>query len=148
MRTQALTVIVIFTAAVIAVPQFYSLRTSADASPVGFVSIMGIVAFLGGPFLAGILQPNVNRTMLLATGILFSLCPLVSIVTNPLAIQFERLRDSYYLATGATVLFVSTTWLAYSFRSRNWLAMFAAVAALLFAVTAVFTMVWIFIYFE
>ena len=143
MRTQTVIVGVILAAAMIAVPLFYNHRMNAAAF------IVGLFSFIGIPFFAGILQSTPNRTMLLVAGILLALCPLVYVVTDGLAVHFEKLRDGHFLATGATIIFVSASWLAYSFRSRKWPAMFSTAAlATLAAATAVYVMLWMFIYFE
>ena len=143
MRTQTVIVSVMLAAAMIAVQLFYSHRMNAA------VFIAGLISFMGIPFLAGILQSTPHRTMLLVAGILLALCPLVYVVTDGLAVEFEKLRDGYFLATGATIIFVSASWLAYSIRSRKWPAMFATAAvAILSAATAVYVMLWMFMYFE
>lgn len=142
MRLQVVIVGVILTAAMIAVPLFYNHRMNAGALT------GGIVTFVGVPFLAGILQKQAHRAVALTASILLVFCPVVYAVTDPLAVQFEKLRDGYFLGTGATIIFVSTVWVAYFTSLRKWPAMFAAVAALLSAATAVCVMLWMFVYFE
>ncbi len=126
----------------IAVPLFYNHRINAG------VFTGGTVTFIVVPFVAGTLRKQPVPSMAVTASILLLLCPMVYAITDPLAVQFERLRDVYFLTTGATIIFVSAMWLTYSFRSRKWIITFSTVAAMLSAATAVFVMLWMFIYFE
>ncbi len=104
MRFQAVVFVAILVAAVVAVPLFY--RHMFNNS----VWLGGMIAFIGLPLLAGILQTEPNRTLTLAVLLLLSLCPLVGIATDPLGARSEELRDGHFLATGAAIIFVSATW--------------------------------------
>ena len=94
-----------YLAATIAVPYNYGHRFN-DA---GFIG--SVLVFIGIPILAGITQRRPHLPIaLVATGLIL-LCPIVYAVTDPLAKEFERVRDVYFLGTFSTTVFVSTNWL-------------------------------------
>ena len=73
---------------------------------------------------------------------------LVYVVTDPLAVQYEKLRDGFFLATGATILFVCVAWSSRFVRSRKWFAFSVAASGAVSAAAAIYVMVSMFIYFE
>ena len=126
----------------IAVPLLYNHRMNT-------VALSGsIVAFIGIPFLAGILQKNASHLVTLAVVVLLFLCPIVYAVTDPLAVRFEKLRDGHLLATGAMIIFVSAVWLVQSIRTRMRITLLTAVMGLILGVAEVCMLLWMIVYFE
>jgi hypothetical protein len=114
----------------------------------GVVWIAGMIAFAAVPVFFGILQSQANYSLAVAAAILLLLSPIVYAATDPLDKHFEKLRDGHFLATGATIIFVSTAWLTHSVRERNWTAFAAATLASVVANLAVFVLLWIVLYLE
>ena len=142
MRVQFVIIGVAFLGAMIAVPFFHDHRMNAG------VWLAGMILFIGLPLLAGALQSQPSRAALMAAGILLMVCPLVYVVTDPLAVQYEKLRDGFFLATGATILFVCVAWSSRFVRSRKWFAFSVAASGAVSAAAAIYVMVSMFIYFE
>jgi drug/metabolite transporter (DMT)-like permease len=126
----------------LAVPFFYQRRMNDG------VFTAGIFAFAGLPLIAGIVQKHVHRSILPVAIVLLFLCPVVYAVTDPLAVEFEKLRDGYFLATGSTIVFVSAVWLASSFKSRRWATVVTAAFGLVSSAAGVFILLWMVMYFE
>jgi hypothetical protein len=126
----------------IAVPSLYNHRMN-DAVFTG-----GLLAFVGTPLIAGLRQTQTHRAVtLVAAGILL-FCPVVYGITDPLAVEFEKLRDGYFLGTGTAIIFVSTVWLIASYRIRKGIQAVAAGLSLASATVAVFVLLWLVMYFE
>jgi hypothetical protein len=142
MQTRAILVCMVFLAAGLGVPLFYNHRMTALA----FVA--GITAFAAVPLLAGILRSEPDRIMTGWALLMIAFCPVVYVVTEFLDSQFERMRDSYFLATASTIIFLSATWVNYSAKLREWAILWAAIGVQLAATLAVLVMIWMFIYFE
>jgi hypothetical protein len=142
MREQAAIIAAVFIAAMLAVPLFYSEQSNSS------FLLAGIGVFAAVPLLLGALQKQPNRSIARASLILFLASPLVYALADPLHQVFERLRDGYFLATSATIIFVSATWLAHLVRTRKWAGALAVTQLLLVAVGTQCIMLWMFIYFE
>jgi len=123
-------IVVIFVCAMIAVPFFYNHRMNES------VFAGGLIGFVGAPLFAGIWQQQADRLVALLAVVLLLLCPAVYAATDALAVEFEKLRDGYFLGTGSTLIFVSAAWLGCSHRSRNWLIAGAAALGLTSAALA------------
>jgi hypothetical protein len=141
-RVQLGFVVAAFLCAMIAVPFFYNHRMN-DAVFTG-----GFLAFVGTPLIAGILQTQTHRPVTLVAAGLLLFCPVVYSITDPLAVEFEKLRDGYFLGTGTAIIFVSTVWLITSYRIRKGIQAFAAGLSLASALVAVFILLWIVMYLE
>lgn len=141
-KVQAVIFVAIVLASISAVPQFYDRRWDDK------VWLSAIVVFIVLPLLAGFFQTQPSRSLTFAIGILLSLCPLVFAVTDRLPQHFEKLRDSHFLATGATIIFMSAAWLAYSFRNRKWVVLAVAALTVLLASVTVCGLLWLIFYME
>jgi hypothetical protein len=143
MRVQLAFIVVAILCAMLAVPFFYQRRMNDG------VFTAGIFAFAGLPLIAGIVQKHVHRSILPVAIVLLFLCPVVYAVTDPLAVEFEKLRDGCFLATGSTIVFVSAVWLASSFnKSRRWATVVTAAFGLVSSAAGVFILLWMVMYFE
>jgi hypothetical protein len=125
-----------------AVPFFYNHRMNDG------VFVGGLLAFVAPPVLAGTCQKQAERSITQLAVILLLLCPLVYAVTDRLDVQFEKLRDGFFLGTGSTIIFVSAERLNSSYRSRRWLHAVAAASSLASATVAVFVLLWFVMYLE
>lgn len=142
MRFQAVIFSVLYMAAMIAMPFLYSHRMDV------VVWIGSAIAFVALPLFVGILQTKANYSLTRAAAVLLLLCPLIYAITDRLDVQFEKLRDGHFLATGATIIFVSAAWLTQSVRKRNWAALVVAIIGLIVASSAVCILLWFVMYLE
>jgi hypothetical protein len=69
-------------------------------------------------------------------------------ITDPLAKEFEQVRDGYFLAASSSMVLVSSAWMASSYRSGNWLRCLAAIFGGISSSLAVFVLLWMIMYFE
>jgi hypothetical protein len=137
-RIQIAFIAAVLISAMLAVPFFYSHRMN-DGLFIG-----GLLTFVGIPLIAGAF----DRSVTLAAMVLLLLCPIVGVITDPLAILFERLRDGYFLGTGSAIIFVSSIWIANCVRARKLDHIAIAILGLLSATVAVFILLWMVMYFE
>ena len=126
----------------IAVPFFYGHRMDDR------VFMGGLLAFVGTPLIVGILQKQAYRRVTLVAAGLVLLCPVVYAITDRLAVEFEKLRDGYFLGTSSTILFVSAGWLINSYRSGKSIHAFAAAFSLIAAAFSSVVLMWMVMYFE
>ena len=126
----------------VAVPFFYNDRMN------GRVFTGGMLAFVGIPFIAGVLQKQPHRSVVVVAIVLLLFCPVVYAITDPLAVEFEKLRDGYFLTIGSTLIFVSATWLVSSFKLRRLAHAVTAALGLLSAAVGVLVLLWMIMYFE
>jgi hypothetical protein len=141
-RSQAVVLGAIAIAAIVAVPLLYNYRMSASAW------MCSMIAFVGFPFVAGILQDQVYRPVTLAAATLVLMCPIVYVVTDRLAAQIERWRDGYFLAAGAAMIFICASWMVHSARSQRRIARLTAALGLLVSSAAVGVLLWLVVYLE
>jgi hypothetical protein len=141
-RSQAVILGAIVIAAIVAVPLLNNYRMSASAW------VCSMIAFVGFPFVAGILQEKVYRPVTLAAATMVLVCPIVYVVTDRLAVQFERLRDGYFLAAGAAMIFICAAWLVHSARSQRRIARLTTASGLLVSGAAVDVLLWLVVYLE
>jgi hypothetical protein len=141
-RVQIAIIVAAFLCAMAAVPFFYSHRMNDG------VFAGGLLTFVGIPLVAGTLRATAYRTLTLVAAALLFFCPIVYAITDPLAVEFERLRDGYFLGTGSTMIFVFAEWLISSYKSRKWTHAFASAFGLIAAAVAVFVLLWMVMYFE
>jgi hypothetical protein len=141
-RVQLVLIVAVVLCAMIAVPYFYNHRMN------GAVFTGGSLAFVGTPLIVGILQAQAHRTVTLVTAGLLLLCPVVYAFTDSLAVDFEKLRDGYFLGTGSAIIFVSTVWLVTSYKLTKGSQAIAAGFSLVSASVAVFILLWLVMYFE
>ncbi len=141
-KIQVAYIVAIVACSLLAVPFFYSHRMNIG------VFIGGILTFLGAPLLAGTSQKQTHRSITLIVAILLLLCPAVYAATDSLAVQFEKFRDSFFLATGSTIVFATTIWLANSLKLHKMAQIVAAAVALLSSSVAVIILLWAVIYLE
>jgi hypothetical protein len=139
---QFVAIVAAFLCAMVVVPYCYNHRMDDG------VFTASLLAFTGVPLIAGILQRHTHRFVALVVAVLLLFCPLIYAVTKPLAIEFETIRDSYFLGVGSTLLFVSATWLSSSYKTRRWIHAVAAACGLTFTAVAVFVLLWMVMYFE
>jgi hypothetical protein len=107
-----------------------------------------LLAFIGMPSVIGFLLKHPHRSVILIAAGLLLLCPAVYAITDGMAVEFERVRDGYFLGTGSAVLFVSTMWLTSSCRTGKWIQAVAAAFLVASFAFAVFVLLWMVIYFE
>jgi hypothetical protein len=141
-RVQVAFIVVAVLCSMLAVPFFYDHRMNDGLFTAGMLTFVGI------PSIAGIVQTRAHRSIALTAISLLLLCPLVYLVTDPLAVEFERLRDGYFLATGSTLVFACAIWLASSLRSRSAPLVAIAALGLLSSAFAIFILLWMVMYFE
>jgi hypothetical protein len=135
-------IVVALLCAIIAVRFCYSARMN-DGVFIGM-----LLAFIGVPLVVGILLKHAHRSVIVvATGLLL-FCPVVYVLADGLAVEFEGVRDSYFLGTGSVVLFVSTMWLISSSRGGKWIQAVAAAFVVASFALAVFVLLWMVMYFE
>jgi hypothetical protein len=135
-------IVVAFLCAMVAVPICYDARMEDG------VFIGSLLAFIGTPFVVGTLLRHPHRSVILVTAGLLLFCPVVYVITDGLAKEFERVRDSYFLGTGSAVLFVATMWLMSSCSAGKWIQAVAAVFVAASFAFAVFVLLWMVMYFE
>ncbi len=135
-------IVVLVVCSFLAVPLFYRLRMQDG------VFVGGILAFVGVPLLGGILQKQAHRSITFSAAVFLLLCPVVYAVTDPLAVQFEILRDCFFLATGSTIVFVTSVFLASSLKPPRVARIVISGMLLLLSSVAVITLLWMIMYFE
>jgi hypothetical protein len=135
-------VVVALLCATVAVPLCYDARMDDG------VFTVNLLAFIGIPLVVGILLQQPRRSVILVSSGLLLLCPVVYAITDGLDVEFERVRDSYFLGTGSAILFVSTMWLISSCRAGKWIQTVAAAFVVASAAFAIFVLVWMVMYFE
>jgi hypothetical protein len=112
------------------------------------VFIGGVFTFVGVPLIAGSLQQQAYRSVMLVSLVLLFLCPVVYAITDPLAAQFEKMRDGYFLATSSSIIYVSANWLANSLRTSRLVPGITSALTLVVMTIAVFILLWMVIYLE
>jgi hypothetical protein len=135
-------IVVAFLCAMVAVPFCYNARMDDG------VFIGNLLAFIGIPLVVGILLKHPHRSVILVTAGLLLFCPVVYAITDGLAVEFERVRDGYFLGTGSAALFVSTMWLMSSCGAGKWIQAVAAAFVVAAFAFAVFVLLWMVMYFE
>jgi hypothetical protein len=105
-------------------------------------------AFTVIPLIVGVFSKQAYRSVTLAALALLLLCPVVYAITDPLAKEFEQVRDGYFLAASSSMVLVSSAWMASSYRSGNWLRCLAAIFGGISSSLAVFVLLWMIMYFE
>ncbi len=142
MRMQLAFIVAVVACSLLAVPLFHNHRMNDG------VFAGGILTFVGVPLLAGIFQKQTHRSITLFAAIFLLLCPAVYAVTDSLAVQFEKLRDGFFLATGSTIVFVASVWLASSFKPFRLAHIATAMLALLSSSVSVIAVLWVVMYLE
>jgi hypothetical protein len=142
MRKHLLIVAATFVGSMFAVPFFCNHKMSLEAW------LGGMIAFAVLPFIVGVFQEQPGRAIAMIAGTLLLLCPTVYVAADRLDVEFERLRDRFFLGTATTVNFVCSAWLANSLRARNWAVVLGSGGGLALAVAAVAIMLWMFLFFE
>lgn len=112
------------------------------------VFIGSLVGFIVIPLIVGSMRWHAHRAILLGAAGLLLLCPLAFIVTDPLAADFEKVRDGYFLGTFGSIVFVCRIWLSSSYKNGREIQVIAAGLGMAWAATAVFVLLWMVMYFE
>jgi MFS family permease len=142
MRRQVGLIVAFFVFAMIALPYFYGYRMN-DLAFTG-----GVLAFIGVPLIAGLLQTRVRRPVMLLAAILLILCPVVYALTDRMSVEFEKLRDGYFLGVGIAIIFVAAAGLIESYKTGKRGRAVAASLCLASAAAAVSVLLWLVIYLE
>jgi hypothetical protein len=135
-------IVVAFLCAIVAVPLCYKARMDDG------VFTVNLLAFIGMPLAVGVLLKHPQRSVIHVTVGLLLLCPAVYAITDGMAVEFERVRDGYFLGTGSAVIFVSTMWLISSCKAGKWIQAFSAAFVVASFALAVFVLLWMVMYFE
>jgi drug/metabolite transporter (DMT)-like permease len=101
------------------------------------------LAFSGIPLIAGFLHKHPDRYVALVAAGLVLLCPVVYAITDRLAGEFEKSRDSFFLGTFSAIIFVS----AIHFRKSGKWAWALGISAGL-AASSIAILLWMIMYFE
>jgi hypothetical protein len=142
MDKQVTVIVIAYFAALIAVPFSYSHRINA-------VVFGGcVIAFAGIPLYFGLAQKHAHRGIAMVAAGLLLLCPVVYAITDPLAAEYERWRDIYFLGTFSAIVFVSASWLVNFYRSGRWLFSGAALLCLVLAAIGVIALLGLVMYLE
>lgn len=128
-------------ASLVAVPSLYGIKP-------GEVWGGSTAAFAGLPLLAGMIWGRPSRFANLAAGTLLLSCPIIYILTDPLPVTFEMMRDAFFLATSSSITFVSAGWIASFVRSRQWIRLCVAGLFAACGAAAVAVMIAVFMYLE
>lgn len=142
MRFQFVLVVLLFLAAAIAIPLCYSHRMN------GGIFFGTLLAFTVTPLSVGLWEKQAYRSVTLVALALVLLCPVVFVITDPLAAEFEKVRDIYFLGTFSTVLLVSSTWYMTAYRTRKWFQYFAAILGGSSSALGVLVLLWMIMVFE